>query len=320
VAEFTAGDKMSDLRQASRTAPVIVFAYARPDHLRRTVESLLANPESADSEVFFFCDGAKRAEHAPQVQAVREFVDSVGGFKSVTRVYRDVNLGLAASVIDGVTRVLASHGRVIVVEDDLLLSPHFLRYMNEALDCYADDEQVASIHGYCHPVSETLPETFFLRGADCWGWATWKRAWSHFRADGVALLAELEARNLTQAFDFDGQYAYTRMLRDQITGRNDSWAIRWHASCYLDELLTLYPGRSLVHNIGNDGSGTHSHPTSRFDQSISDTQVTVARLLVSESSLARSAIVGHLRYRHHGWWREPVHWFRRQLAKFTSVS
>ena len=127
--------------------------------------------------------------------------------------------------------------KVIVLEDDLVTSPHFLQYMNDGLGIYERDDRVISIHGYSYPVHGKLPETFFLRGADCLGWATWKRGWDLFEDDGQRLLNELERRNLTRSFDFDGSYPYTQMLRDQIAGSNSSWAVRWYASAFLRDKL-----------------------------------------------------------------------------------
>lgn len=278
-------------------ACVALFAYMRPDHLRQTVESLLANPEATRTRLNVFCDAPKRPEHAPGVEDVRRYVDTICGFASISVTHRPSNFGLARSIIDGVSTLLAMNERVIVLEDDLLLSPHFLRYMNDALECYASDDIVASIHGYSYPTGEALPATFFLRGADCWGWATWHRAWRHFRPQGDVLLAELESRRLTHVFDFDGSYPYTRMLRDQIAGRNDSWAVRWHASCFLANMLTLYPGRSLVHNIGNDSSGTHCASTEEFAQVVAETPVVIERLPLEASATARDAFIRFFRAR-----------------------
>jgi hypothetical protein len=276
-------------------APIALFAYMRPEHLATTVHSLAANPEATNTHLTVFCDAAKKPDHQPGVDAVRQFVASIVGFASVTVVERARNWGLAASIIDGVTRIVGEHGRVIVVEDDMMLSHNFLHYMNDALDLYANDENVASIHGYCYPVNGVLPETFFLRGADCWGWATWRRAWQHFRPDGSTLLAELESRGLVYEFDMDSQYGFTQMLRDQIAGRNNSWAIRWHASCFLDGRLTLYPGRSLVHNIGNDGSGTHSKHTNIYEQTLSNVPIALTRLPTIESQEGRVAFVRYFK-------------------------
>lgn len=276
-------------------APVVVFAYARPEHLQRTVESLSQNPEAERTDLHVYCDGSKSPHMRDRVNAVREYVASIDGFASVHRVYRDHNIGLAQSVIDGVSSLLQKHDRVIVVEDDLLLSPHFLRYMNDALTCYSDDARVASVHGYNYPIGDPLPETFFLRGADCWGWATWARAWRHFNPDGQALLTRLQQQRLMRAFDLDGAFPFTTMLKAQIAGRNDSWAIRWHAACFADNLLTLYPGRSLVENIGNDASGTHCAHTEAYARALTNEPVTVERIALSESETARQAIARFLR-------------------------
>ncbi len=221
---------------------------------------------------------------------VRSYIRSIAGFKSVAIVERERNFGLARSIIDGVTRVCEEYGRVIVVEDDLVTSPYFLIYMNDALALYQDEGSVISIHGYVYPVKTVLPETFFLKGADCWGWATWKRGWDLFEADGGVLLQELTQRGLTHRFDFDGTYPYTRMLKDQIKGKNDSWAVRWYASAFLKDKLTLYPGRSLVLNIGNDSTGTHCSTTSTFSGEITNTRVNVKLIPIEDNLLARQQI------------------------------
>jgi hypothetical protein len=275
--------------------PVALFAYARPDHLRRTVASLLRNPEAGQTALYVFCDAAKSSGQQPAVDAVRRYVDSITGFASVTIVRQPKNLGLAQSIISGVSSTLEHHESVIVLEDDLVVSPYFLSFMRDGLDTYVNDPSVASIHGYRYPVRELLPETFFLRGADCWGWATWRRAWRHFRADGQGLLTELRDRRLTRSFDLDGCYPFTQMLADQVGGRNDSWAIRWHASCYLSDMLTLYPGRSLVVNIGQDSSGTHSKSTIAFDGDLAERAVVVARIPLIASNAAREAFKRFLR-------------------------
>jgi len=277
------------------SAPVALFAYKRPDHLRRTATALRANPEVSRTVLYVFSDAPKAYEDRPGVEAVRKLIDEIDGFADVKIIARDANLGLARSIIEGVGQVIEGHGRVIVVEDDLVVSPFFLRYMNEALDLYAGDERVASVHGYVYPVQGELPETFFLRGADCWGWGTWARAWRLFEPDGAKLLGELRRLRLTREFDCHGAHPYTRMLEDQIAGNNDSWAIRWHASAFLADRLTLYPGRSLVQNIGNDASGTHSTRTDCYLGRLSDTKINVSRLPLEENIEARTCFVRFFR-------------------------
>lgn len=154
--------------------------------------------------------------------------------------------------------------RFIVVEDDLRVSPHFLDYMNDALERFADDGRVGTVHGYMYPVAG-LPEYFFTPGANSWGWATWRDRWTFYEADGRALLRALRAAGTLAGFDHAAGAGFAKMLVDQILGRNDSWAVRWHASLFLRGLLTLQPGRSFVQNIGTDDSGRHSRRTDVFE-------------------------------------------------------
>jgi hypothetical protein len=280
---------------ATRFAPIALFAYNRPDHLARVSDALANSPEAAASPLFVFCDAPKNEGAAKAVAEVRGLAHRIKGFASIEVVEQSSNQGVARSIIQGATQLTAGFGRVIVLEDDLLPSPHFLRYVNAALDAYADEERVISIHAYSYPVARSLPETFFLRGADCWGWATWSRGWALFEPDGAKLLDQLEQRNLTRTFDFDGAYSYTQMLRDCIAGRNDSWAIRWYASAFLRDKLTLYPGSAQVRNIGADGSGTHVSRTDLFDNADWGRDLRVGGIPVAASEPARQAFAAYLR-------------------------
>ena len=250
--------KTDDSQQTrSRWAPILLFAYNRPEHLRRCVESLLANSLAVESDLFVFSDAPRSEDDKPGVEQVRAVVRDIKGFRTVSIVERDTNWGLARSIIDGVTRLVEQRGRVIVVEDDLVVAPYFLKFMNDALDVYEDEPQVGHIQACDFTQDPSLPETFLIKWTGSWGWATWKRAWQHFNPDGRQLLQQLEERGLTHTFDFNGKYGFTRMLRRQIEGKNNSWAIRWNASLFLKDILSLNVGRSLVSNEGFDGSGTN---------------------------------------------------------------
>ncbi len=279
----------------SKLAPVILFAYSRPEHTRLTVQGLLSNPEAAQTDLVVYSDAPAREAAAPAVREVRAYLRTIEGFHSVTVIEQPSNLGLARSIIAGVSEQLAIHGCAIVMEDDLVVSPYFLSYMNEGLRRYADDERVASIHGYSYPAAGELPEAFFLRGADCWGWATWSRAWRHFQPDGRVLATQLEQQGLVRQFDLDGKYPYFRMLRQQIAGKVDSWAIRWHASAYLANMLTLYPGRSHVVNIGADGSGTHCKTSVSLGDELASKPTSWSDFPVQEDTGARAAVGNYLR-------------------------
>ena len=276
-------------------APIVVFTYNRPEHTQRTLNALLINPLANESDIIIYSDSARTANHNKAVDEVRSYLSELTGFRSIKVIHRDKNFGLAESIIQGVTEVLQQSEKVIVLEDDMVVSPYFLEYMNEALEQFVDDDRVISVHGYVYPVDIELPEAFFLPGADCWGWATWRRGWALFNSDGQYLLDELVRRHLIQEFDYNGAYPFLNMLKDQIKGKNDSWAIRWHASAFLANKLTLYPGRSLVNNIGNDSSGTHCGDSDSMDAKLSETKINLNNIAVEPSQMGREAFENFLR-------------------------
>ncbi len=253
------------------------------------MEALQRNEEASLTDVHIFVDGPRRPSEAEEVSEVIGVARSNWKFNTTTVVVSPQNRGLAESIISGVGSVVGDYGQVIVLEDDLVVSSFFLNYMNCALRLYADDERVASVHAYVYPTDSELPSTFFVRGADCWGWGTWSRAWSKFNPDSHELLRSLEKSSAQADFDFGGSVGYREMLMDQIKGINDSWAVRWYASTFLANMLTLYPGRSLVENIGMDGSGTHGSVSRAFEVLLAEAPVDVQRIVVAESTFAREA-------------------------------
>jgi hypothetical protein len=233
-------------------APIAVFAYNRPQHLLRTLQALAVNDFAVESELTIFCDGPRTEAEKLRTDAVQETARATSGFNSLTVITQDENQGLAASIINGVTRMLEQHGTVIVLEDDLVTAPYFLRFMNEALDLYADVPEVGNIHGWCFPTRAVLPETFFLPGGGCWGWATWRASWECLEWNPQVLHSALKRKKLLKRFNRMGNYDYSSLLMDT---RN--WATRRYASMMLLGQLTLTPGCSLVNHEGDDGSGTN---------------------------------------------------------------
>jgi hypothetical protein len=279
-----------------KLAPILIFAYNRPQHLQQTVEALLKNEYAPDSDLIIYSDGYKDEKTREGVEETREYIHSITGFKSIQIVEREKNWGLANNIIDGVTTVVNKYDRIIVLEDDLLTSPYFLKYMNEGLNFYENQEKIISIHGYIYPIKGGLPETFFLKGADCLGWGTWKRGWSLFEPDGSKLLSKLIQRHKIKEFDFEGNYPYTKMLKKQAEGKVGSWAIRWYASAFLEDKLTLYPGRSLIFHNGSDGSGTNCNISDEFKVELSTTPINMRSIEIKESSIARKMYRQYFRY------------------------
>ncbi len=273
----------------SNFAPIALFTYARADHTRATVESLLKNKECADSNLYIFSDGSKTEEKRAAVDENRKFIHSITGFKSIYIIEHETNQGLANSLIAGITQVVNQYGRVIVVEDDLQLSPYFLQFMNEALDKYEYEDKVSAISGYCPVTDVELPETYFLRYFHCWGWATWKRGWDLLNTDTKELLRKIRWK--TKHFDLDGSRGNYGMLYCQKVGLVDSWYIRLYASFYLAEKLILFPGKSLTRNIGMDGSGTHTQDGNVIEKNLEvvSHSVEIKNIDILESETAYNA-------------------------------
>lgn len=265
-------------------APIALFTYNRADKTQRVVESLLQNAEAKDSDLFVFSDGPKTEAKRKGVEENRKFIHTITGFKSVSMVERENNWGLANSLIAGITDVIGQYGRVIVVEDDLVLSPYFLKFMNEGLEKYKDDGRIGTICGYTCPNSELLPETYFLYFMHPWGWATWKRSWDLLITDTKYLLRKIRFK--TRKFDVGGNCGSYGNLYCQKIGLVDSWYIRFYASLFLKKKLNLFPGKTMVTNGGCDGSGTHCGPAgaATLNWNLCLTPVNLKTIIVEESN------------------------------------
>jgi hypothetical protein len=271
-------------------APIALFVYNRPDHTRRTISYLQQNLLADESRLFIFCDAAKTDADKPKVEQVRQLVNDISGFKSVKVVVRDHNLGLAESIISGVTQLVYEYGKVIVFEDDLLSSPHTLQYFNDALKKYANQEQVMHIGAYMYNLNDkALPETFFYRAATSWGWATWARAWKNFEPDVDKLINQFDTLKIAR-FSIEGKMNFWKQIEQFKAGKNNSWAIRWYASIFLKNGLTLNPSQSLIQNIGHDGTGVHSNNEDIYHVQMARKQVTQFPDVIQENEQAYKAI------------------------------
>lgn len=242
----------------SEPAPIAVFAYARPDHLRNTLLSLSACDRFAESSVTVFIDGPKTPDKAEVVGAVIEVAKSVLGNSADIRASA-TNQGLARAITGGVGALLAAHDRVIVLEDDLEVAPCFLDYMNASLERYADDPNVFQVSGHMFDVPEFAcrDQAMLLPLTTTWGWGTWSRAWKHYDPKATGWEQLRSDRALRRRFDLEGTYPFSQMLESQMSKGVDSWGIRWYWSVFRLNGLGVFPSESLVHNAGQDGSGTH---------------------------------------------------------------
>jgi hypothetical protein len=248
-------------------APVVLFVYNRPEHTRRTVDALKRNCRAAETELRVYADGAKDSNQADAVSAVRSIVRATEGFRSVTIVEREKNMGLAASVITGVTEMLGERPHVIVLEDDLVTAPNFLAFMNSALETYAPRKDIFSVTGYNYPLpipADYAEDAYLSYRSSSWGWGTWPDRWS--KVDwAVSDFPELMRDRTAQARFARGGDDLLPMLRKQLAGELDSWSIRFDYAHCKHEALSLHPVRSKVRNIGFDGTGVHCSVSTDYD-------------------------------------------------------
>lgn len=251
-------------------APVVLFVFNRPRHTQRTIESLKSNLLAADTELFVFSDGPRSKDDEAEVEAVRSIIDTIDGFKNITIHNKTVNRGLAGSVVHGVSDVIRKYGKVIVVEDDLQFSPHFLSYMNEALARYQDDKRIFSIGGYSPNLK--LPPRYeddsYLSYRCCtWGWATWLDRWDKVDWEIQDYDAFCKDQNKITRFNRGGDDMF-EILKLQMAGKISSWGIRWDYAHFKNNAFCFRPVNSIVGNTGNDGTGIHCGATEKFDVTI----------------------------------------------------
>lgn len=282
-------------------APIALFVYNRPKHTERTVKFLKQNELAEESILFIFADGAKNDEDKAKVNEVRKYIKTIDGFKSIEITESEQNQGLANAIITGVTKLAEIYGKVIVFEDDLISSPFTLRYFNQALNRYQDEEKVMHIGAYMYPLQERLVQTFFFRATTSWGWATWNRAWQHFNPDIDNLISKFD-KTKKNAFSIEGTMNFWKQMKEFKRGKNNSWAIRWYASVFLKKGLTLNPSQSLINNIGHDGSGIHSGLSDIYNVIINPKPITEFPEQIEENHQAYLAIKTFLANRKGNLW------------------
>lgn len=274
-------------------APIIVFAYDRPDHLRRTLDALAKNDLASQSDLYIYCDGArewggeieqedlsknyiakrygmmycsekKYAAYLLRMADTRRVAHEQKGFLSVNVVEREHNIGLAENIVSAVTEIVNQYGHVIAFEDDIVTTRGCLTYLNEALELYKDDEQVMHISAWMYPNKGQFPTTFFYDSPyPAGGWATWERAWKHYNPDTENHIRYWQDK--WDKFDIEGENYMSRQLLMNFNGQLKTWYIKWYSSMRRMGGLCLYPGTAMSNNIGWDDSGETSLANTRYN-------------------------------------------------------
>lgn len=238
-------------------APICLFVYNRLDQTKQTIDALKINYLAEESDLIIFSDGPKNSQALNDVEFIREYLLSIDCFKSVKIINSQVNKGLANSIIDGVSEVLNKYGKVIVLEDDLVTSKNFLTYMNQALDFYMNNTRVYSIAGYTSPIQSSKDDVYFTKRASSWGWATWSSRWNKIEWDLENYRQDIQSKKFKEQFNRMGSDMF-KMLNDQLSGKINSWAIRWCLHQFFEDTYTVYPTISKVSNIGTGTNATHT--------------------------------------------------------------
>lgn len=257
-------------------SPIILFVYKRLWHTRQTIQSLQRNKLAEKSNLYIFSDGPKCPSEKNQVDELRNYINSITGFKKVIIQQSDMNLGLANSVISGISKVIREYKKAIILEDDLIISPNFLKFMNEALNFYEDNQKIFSISGYSFPIKIPFGYTkdiYILPRSSSWGWGTWSNRWEIVDWDVKDYQTFLNDKNIQRLFNLAGD-DLSSMLKAQMNGQIDSWAIKWAYAHFKKKTYCLFPIRSKILNIGTDKSGTHfKAKVKKFDTQLDNDNV-----------------------------------------------
>jgi hypothetical protein len=251
-----------------KITPVVLFVYNRPWHTKQTIEALQKNELASESDLIIYSDGARNSNNLLKVKEVRDYIRTIDGFKKVTIIEQETNLGLALSIIRGVTKIVNEHGKIIVLEDDMVTSPYFLKFMNDALTFYENEDKVWHICGWSYPVNLTCKNDVYLhRVMECWGWATWKKNWHYYEKNTKKLIKDFSKDDIKR-FNLDGTYNGWLQVTLNRYGYIDTWAIYWYATIFKKNGLCVNPVKSFVKNIGLDGSGQNCKDPSYRDNVI----------------------------------------------------
>ena len=264
-------------------APIILFVYNRLEHTKQTIKALQKNELATESELFIYSDAAKDEKIKQSVDEVRKYIKTVDGFKKVTIIEREKNWGLANSIIDGVTKIVNEYGKIIVLEDDLVTSPYFLKFVNEALEFYKDEKKVWHISGWNYPIKiDGEEDVFFWRVMNCWGWATWADRWQYFEKDIKKLITTFSKDDIKR-FNLDGYENFWSQVIANKEGEINTWAIFWYATIFKQNGLCLNPVQTFVENIGHDGSGVHCGTSKKYIDLVNDNKNIVFINTICES-------------------------------------
>jgi len=290
-------------------APVSLFVFRRPRHTLKVLQALSRNTLADQTQLHIFCDGPGPGAgdlEKENILAVRKIARQEKWCASVTLHESPENIGLAGSIVKGVTELVDEYGRVIVLEDDIVTSKGFLLYMNQALDMYAEDKHVFQVSGFMVPTKLELEPSGFFRAPGSWGWATWKRAWQSYEQDIDVILQHANSFD-RHVFNLDSTYDYHDQVLRNSSGEINTWTVRFYTSILVNNGLCLYPAKSLVKNIGFDQTATNTRSSkSRHIRSSLLKELNLSRIPIEENPDYCQAFLDFYRYQNYLWGKPTI--------------
>jgi hypothetical protein len=275
----------------NKYAPIVLFTYNRVAHTKKVIESLQKNYEAKYSDLIIYSDGFKNNNDKFEIKEIRNYLKTIDGFNLIQIINREENYGLAKNIVMGVNETINKYGKVIVMEDDIVVSNQYLNFMNSALNFYEKNKDVWHICGWSYPISkEFLGDTYFSKVMNCWGWATWEDRWRSFRKDPEIIVKNWTKEKIRE-FDLDHTGVFWSQIDANLKSKIDTWAIFWYATIFEKSGLCLYPVVSYVNNIGHDGTGTNCHlKIKEVNISLNNKENIIFDSIAKESRIANSRI------------------------------
>jgi hypothetical protein len=232
-------------------APIVIFTYNRRETIEKLINSLLKNKESKNSNLYIFQDNHKNIYDKHRVEDVKNYIRHINGFKKKKIYYRSINFGLSKNIIEGIKLVFSKHNKAIFLEDDLIVSDQFLKFMNKCLNFYYKKKKIWHISGWNYDINikNNKYDAFIIRNTNSWGWATWKDRWKYFSKDPEKIFKTWKSNDIAK-FNLDNVYDFFLQIKKNYLKILDTWGIFWYATVFVNKGLCIYPKKSLVKNIG----------------------------------------------------------------------
>jgi hypothetical protein len=284
-------------------APIIIFSYNRPSHLKKTLNSLKKNKLSKKSKVYFFSDGpkTKNLTELKKINLVRKIIKNTKNFKCKEFFFHKKNVGLKKNILNGVTKILKKHKKVIILEDDIIVTKYFLDFMNQSLSFYTNKKKIWHISGWNYDLGlkrehRNDKDAFFIKNMNCWGWGTWRNRWDKLIVDPNFFYKKMNKKDI-ENFNLSNSINNWSQLMRNKNKTLKTWAIYWNATIFYYKGLCLNPKISMINNIGMDGSGTNSIVEKIKIQKLSKIKNFNLPTFIKEDLKLRGKIISHMNKR-----------------------